>query len=136
MGVYEETLEDIENTFGTVPGFMRLFPGETLVRDWPLWKRDSPGEIDLERARYLLSGDELLEENLSAAGEEVTDYRGMGIQKKARTVCCGMLVDADKALMARTKTGEEFLVCNDDCRRSIEMATPERIREIAAIRLH
>lgn len=136
MGVYEETLEDIENTFGAVPGFMMFFPRESLVRDWPSWKNGNLGEIDLERARYLLSGDELLEGYLGATGEEVTDYRGMKIQKKARTVCCGTLVDADKALMARTKTGEEFLVCNDDCRRSIETATPERIREIAAVRLY
>ncbi len=65
MGAYEDTLNDIEKTFGTVPGFMRLFHRESLVRDWPSWKRDNPGEMYLERARYLLNADDLLEEMLS-----------------------------------------------------------------------
>jgi hypothetical protein len=43
MGAYEATLEDIENT-------------------WPSWK--GLAEIDLERARYLLSTDDMLEEVL------------------------------------------------------------------------
>ena len=43
MGAYEATLEDIENT-------------------WLSWK--SLGEIDMERARYLLSADDMLEEML------------------------------------------------------------------------
>ena len=43
MEAYEATLEDIENT-------------------WLSWK--SLGEIDMERARYLLSTDEMLEEML------------------------------------------------------------------------
>ena len=46
MEAYEATLEDIENT-------------------WLSWK--SLGEIDLERARYLLSTDEMLEEMLGKA---------------------------------------------------------------------
>ncbi len=65
MGAYEDTLEDIEKTLGTVPSFMKVFPMELLVRDWPSWKKDPLSEIDLERARYLLSVDEMLEEMLS-----------------------------------------------------------------------
>ncbi len=65
MGAYEDTLNDIEKTFGTVPRFMRLISRESLVRDWPSWKRDKPGEMYLERARYLLNADDLLEEMLS-----------------------------------------------------------------------
>ncbi len=65
MGAYEDTLNDIEKTFGTVPRFMRLFREESLVRDWPSWKRDNPGEMYLERARYLLSADDLLEDALN-----------------------------------------------------------------------
>ncbi len=71
MGAYEDTLNDIEKTFGTVPRFMRLFREEALVRDWPSWKRDNPGEIYLERARYLLSADDLIEDALNKG--EITD---------------------------------------------------------------
>ena len=45
MGAYEATLEDIEK-----------------IHKWPSWK--GLAEIDLERARYLLSTDEMLEEIL------------------------------------------------------------------------
>lgn len=65
MEAYEDTLEDIEKTWGIVPDFMKVLPKELLVQDWPSWKKDSLGEIDLERARYLLSADEILEEMLS-----------------------------------------------------------------------
>lgn len=47
---------------GIVPDFMKVFPRQLLVHDWPSWKM--VGEIDLERARYLLSTDEMLEEML------------------------------------------------------------------------
>ncbi len=60
--LYENTLGDIERTLGSVPDFMKIFPKGVLVRDWPSWKRVE--EIDMERARYLLSTDELLEEML------------------------------------------------------------------------
>jgi len=133
MGVYEDTLEDIEKTFGTIPGFMRLFSRESLVHDWPSWKRDSPGEIYLERARYLLSADEVLEEMLNNTQE--TDRQEVEFSRKARTVCCGVLIDTGIAPMARAKTGEQFLVCNDNCRRLIETATPEQIKAIASAEL-
>ncbi|SNQ62667.1 hypothetical protein [Candidatus Methanoperedens nitratireducens] len=60
--LYENTLGDIERTLGSVPDFMKIFPKEVLVHDWPSWKMVE--EIDMERARYLLSTDELLEEML------------------------------------------------------------------------
>ena len=65
MGVYEDTLEDIEKTFRMVPSFMRVFPNELLVRDWPSWKKDNLGEIDLERASLLLSTDDMVEKMLN-----------------------------------------------------------------------
>ncbi len=40
-----------------VPSLMRMLSRESLVHDWPLWKKDSPSEIDLERARYFLITD-------------------------------------------------------------------------------
>ncbi|MCZ7396265.1 MAG: hypothetical protein ABOK23_13710 [Candidatus Methanoperedens sp.] len=87
MGIYEDTLNDIEKTLGTVPSLMKFFPKEKLVHDWPSWKSHEEielesvvkfciqcreatswrnlGEIDLERARYLLSTDEMVEKMLS-----------------------------------------------------------------------
>lgn len=38
MGIYEDTLNDIEKTLGTVPSLMKFFPKEKLVHDWPSWK--------------------------------------------------------------------------------------------------
>jgi hypothetical protein len=87
MEVYEDTLRDMEKTLGAVPSLMKFFPKEKLVHDWPSWKSrgeielesvvkfciqcreaaswSNLGEIDLERARYLLSTDELVEKMLS-----------------------------------------------------------------------
>ncbi len=71
MRKYENTLEDIEKTLGVVPGFMKFFPREKLIRDWPSWK--SLGEIDMERASYLLNTDELLEEMLDKTHSKITN---------------------------------------------------------------
>ncbi len=65
MGEYENTLEDIKNTLGRVPGFMKLFSRESLIRDWPSWKQNCCDEIYLERASFLLCADGILEEELS-----------------------------------------------------------------------
>ncbi len=67
MGVYEDTLEDIEKTFRMVPSFMKAFPKELLISDWPSWKKDNLGDINLERASLLLSTDEMVEEMLNQA---------------------------------------------------------------------
>lgn len=82
MEEYEETLEEIRETFGTVPGFMRVFPRDFLVRDWPSWKKDLPGEIDLERARYMLSTDQFLEEILEdTTGIRKVEFISTGISE-------------------------------------------------------
>lgn len=62
MGVYESTLKEIKTTYGEIPGFMKFFPRESLVRDWPSWKKLD--EMELERARYLLNADEIIYETL------------------------------------------------------------------------
>jgi hypothetical protein len=69
MGAYEDTLEEIMKTFGEVPGFMKIFTTEKLVREWSSWK--NVGEIDLERARYLLNTHELVEEMLNETENNV-----------------------------------------------------------------
>jgi len=97
MVKYEDTLEEIENSLGMVPGFMKLV-------------------------------DEMMEEMLSQV-ETAGEIRA---GRKARTVCCGVLVDTDTAPVARSITGEQFFVCNENCRKFIETATPEHIYEIAS----
>jgi hypothetical protein len=39
MGEYEDTLRDIEKSFGFVPGFMKALPKDSLTKDWPLLKK-------------------------------------------------------------------------------------------------
>ena len=57
---YEDTLEEIVKTMGSVPVFMRSLPKKVLIHNWSSWK--IVDEINMERARYLLSTDEILEE--------------------------------------------------------------------------
>ncbi|MFZ3383535.1 MAG: hypothetical protein WA144_06380 [Candidatus Methanoperedens sp.] len=58
--LYENTLGDIETLLGQVPGFMKFLPKKVLIHNWSSWK--GIGEIDMERARFLLSTDEMPEE--------------------------------------------------------------------------
>jgi AhpD family alkylhydroperoxidase len=51
MGEYENTLKDIEKTFGFVPGFMKGLPQDVLVHDWPLMKKYTLGESKIP-AKY------------------------------------------------------------------------------------
>jgi AhpD family alkylhydroperoxidase len=44
MGEYEDTLKDIEKSFGFVPGFLKGLPQDVLVHDWPLMKKYTLGE--------------------------------------------------------------------------------------------
>jgi len=57
---YEDTLKDIEMKRGSVPVFMRYLPKKVLIHNWSSWKKVD--EINMERARYLLNTDEILEE--------------------------------------------------------------------------
>lgn len=59
METYEYSLENLRNTWGI--GSMKTFPGIAMSSE----KNDIPGEIDMEKARYLLCVDDLLEEMLS-----------------------------------------------------------------------
>jgi hypothetical protein len=63
--LYEDTIEYIENTLETVPVFMRFLPKKVLIHNWSSWKKVE--EMNLERARYLLNTDELLEEMLNGS---------------------------------------------------------------------
>ena len=44
MGEYEDTLKDVEKSFGFVPGFMKAIPKGVLTKDWPLMKKYQMGE--------------------------------------------------------------------------------------------
>jgi len=44
---YQETVTDIENSLGFVPGFMEAVPEETLVHEWPVFKRHTLGETTI-----------------------------------------------------------------------------------------
>ncbi len=84
---------------------------------------DTLGEIYLERARYLLNTDELFEEMQGKTKNEITDNIKVEFCWNAGTVCCGTLVDTDEAYGAEIKTGEQLLVCSNNCRKFVEIAT-------------
>jgi hypothetical protein len=52
----------IRKTMGYNPIFMRSLPKKVLINNWSSWK--IVDEINMERARYLLSTDEMVEEML------------------------------------------------------------------------
>jgi len=70
MTNYEKTVKDIVETWGTMPDFMKAFPEQSLVNDWPLWKKEKLSEIDMARASYLLDIDKMTKEMLD--GQELT----------------------------------------------------------------
>lgn len=84
---------------------------------------DTLGEIYLERARYLLNTDELLEEMQSKTKSETTDNIKVDFCWNAGTVCCGALVDTDEAHGAEIKTGVQLFVCSNNCRKFVPIAT-------------
>ena len=57
------------------------------------------------------------------------------LNMQARSVCCGVLVDTSKAPVAKTKGGEDFLVCNQQCKKVVETMTPEQLKQITATKL-
>ena len=58
--LYEETLVDIKKTIGSVPVSMTSLSKKVLIRNWSSQKMAE--EINLERTRYLLNTDKMLEE--------------------------------------------------------------------------
>ena len=51
MEKYEDTLKDIENSLGIVPGFMKALPKKVLIQEWPLFKKYSLEETEIP-AKY------------------------------------------------------------------------------------
>jgi len=51
MSEYEETLRDIEETLGIVPGFMKALPENVLIQEWPLFKKYNFEETEIP-AKY------------------------------------------------------------------------------------
>jgi hypothetical protein len=83
---------------------------------------DTLGEIYLERARYLINTDELLEEIYEKSQWKITDNIKVEFDWNAGTVCCGSLVDTDEVHGAEMKTSERLPVCSNYCRKIFEMA--------------
>jgi len=83
---------------------------------------DALSEIFLERARYLLNTDELVEEMLDKTRNEITDNIRMEICWNAGTICFGTFVDTDEAHGAQIKSGEPRVCCNIT-RKFVSMAT-------------
>ncbi len=119
MGQYEETLRDVERTLGKIPGFMKVLPPDLLVRDWPSWKKDRPGEMELERASYMLSTDEMYEEILERIRSKVTGAGSAAFGERHGTVCCGVFVDM--CVIAPAAMRKEYPVCGENCRKFIEL---------------
>lgn len=44
---YQETLTDIEDTVGFVPGFMEAVPEDALVHEWPVFKQYTLSESEI-----------------------------------------------------------------------------------------
>ena len=44
---YQDTLTDIEDTIGFVPGFMEAVPEDALVHEWPVFKQYELGETEI-----------------------------------------------------------------------------------------
>jgi hypothetical protein len=84
---------------------------------------DTLGEIYRERERYLLNIDELLEEMHGKTKSEITDNIKLEFGWNAGTICFGALVDTDKVHGAEIKAVEQLLVCGNNCRKIVEMAT-------------
>jgi len=65
METYENTLENTIITSEVCACFSKNFPRIILANDWSSGKNVLPGEMDMEKACYLLCVDDLLEEILA-----------------------------------------------------------------------
>ncbi|HTY46500.1 MAG TPA: carboxymuconolactone decarboxylase family protein [Methanomassiliicoccales archaeon] len=55
MTQYTETLDDIKETMGIVPGFMKALPEDALIHEWPVWKKYTLEESEIpEKYRELM----------------------------------------------------------------------------------
>ncbi len=82
---------------------------------------DTIEEIYLERERYLLNTDDLLEEICGKNQSEITENIKMGFCRDSRTICFGAMIDIDEMFEQEIKD-ERFPVCIN-CREFIEKAT-------------
>jgi AhpD family alkylhydroperoxidase len=51
LGEYEDTLKDVQESLGIVPGFMKALPQDVLIHDWHLFKKYVLGESKIP-AKY------------------------------------------------------------------------------------
>jgi len=83
---------------------------------------DTVEEIYLERERYLVNTDDLLEEEFGKYQSNITENIKMGFCHDAKTVCFGALIDIDEMFGHEIKKYERFPVCIN-CREFVEAAT-------------
>ena len=84
---------------------------------------DTLGEIDFERARYLINTDDLLEEICGKYHSDVTENIKMEFCQYAKTVCFGALIDIDEMFGHEIKKDERIPVCINNCREFVETET-------------
>lgn len=70
---------------------------------------DTLGEIDLERAQYLLSADEMLEEMLAGDPDLTTVEKAS--DGKAEAVCCGVIIGS--GIVPAAETVDRFPICGN-----------------------
>ncbi|MCE8422673.1 MAG: hypothetical protein J5U17_03890 [Candidatus Methanoperedens sp.] len=112
MGNYENTLSEIEKTWGTVPDFMKAFTRESLVNDWPSWKKEKLSEIDMERASYLLNIDEITGETLGGpqkVPEKTMMELNVSIMEELTDGTAGMEGDAHRIEKNHSLPGPELI---------------------------
>lgn len=53
---YDGTVNDIEDTFGIVPGYLEALPEQDLINEWPTMKRFMFGQTEIEPKNRELVG--------------------------------------------------------------------------------
>ena len=124
MNNYENTIKDIENTWGIVPDFMKVLSRQSLVNDWPSWKKEKLSEIDMERASFLLNMDGITVDILEGP-QKVPDKARLELKASYREEF------TDSTGVMEEMTGEVRGI-----EKNFSLRRPELIRDIASIDRH
>ena len=86
MQQYENTIQNIDPSWGIVPDSMKTF---STMKDMPTWKNQELSEMDALRASYLINIDDMYSEML---GEKIKVQGMMPLEMRATLL--GELADA------------------------------------------